>query len=128
MIFSISRHQLSDLEKRLYYSLLLLAVAGAIVCFWGFISLFGIFLEFISLPNQSYISPEKLSTLLQSGNTAIYRFFVGGLVGWLFVDFLPRLIFTGLTQLSQALALLRRAVYPKLDQTHENIRSFQLLN
>ncbi len=102
MIFSISRHQLSDLEKRLYYSLLLLAVAGAIVCFWGFISLFGIFLEFISLPNQSYISPEKLSTLLQSGNTAIYRFFVGGLVGWLFVDFLPRLIFRTVQQSSNS--------------------------
>lgn len=102
MIFSISRHQLSDLEKRLYYSLLLLAVAGAIVCFWGFISLFVIFLEFISLPNQSYISPEKVSTLLQSGNTAIYRFFVGSLVGWLFVDFLPRLIFRTVQQSSNS--------------------------
>jgi hypothetical protein len=101
-IFSISRHQLSDLEKRLYYSLLSLAAAGAIVCFWGLISLFGIFLEFISLPNQSYISPEKLSTLLQSGNTAIYRFFVGGLVGWVFVDFLPRLIFRTLQQSSNS--------------------------
>lgn len=101
-IFSISRHQLSDLEKRLYYSLLLLAATGAIVCFWGFISLFGIFLEFISLPNQSYISPEKLRTLLHSGNTAIYRFFVGGLVGWAFIDFLPRLIFSSAQQTSTA--------------------------
>jgi uncharacterized protein YoaH (UPF0181 family) len=101
-IFSISRHQLSDLEKRLYYSLLLLAAAGAIVCFWGFISLFVIFLEFISLPNQSYISPEKLSTLLQSGNTAIYRFFVDGLVGWGFIDFLPRLIFRTVQQSSNS--------------------------
>ncbi len=102
MIFSISRHQLSDLEKRLYYSLLLLAAAGAIVCFWGFISLFVIFVEFISLPNQFYISPEKVSTLLQSGNTAIYRFFVGSLVGWLFVDFLPRLIFRTVQQSSNS--------------------------
>jgi hypothetical protein len=99
-IFSISRHQLSDLEKRLYYLLLLLAVAGAIVCFWGFISLFVIFLEFISLPNQSYITPEKISTLFQSGNTAIYRFLIGGLVGWGFVDFLPSLIFESAQQSS----------------------------
>jgi hypothetical protein len=101
-IFNISKHQLSNLEKRLYYSLLLLAAAGAIVGFWGFISLFGIFLEFISLPNQSYISPEKLSTLLQSGSTAIYRFFVGGVVGWVFVDFLPRLIFGTIQQSSNS--------------------------
>jgi hypothetical protein len=80
----------------------LLAVAGAIVCFWGFISLFVIFLEFISLPNQSYISPEKVTTLLQSGNTAIYRLFVGGLVGWSFIDFLPRLIFRTVQQSSNS--------------------------
>lgn len=92
-IFCIERHQLSELEKRLYYVLISVAAAGTIVGFWGFISLFGIFIEIISLPNQSYISPEKIRSLFQSGNTAIYRFIIGGLVGWLFVNLLPRLIF-----------------------------------
>jgi hypothetical protein len=101
-IFRIARHQLSEVEKRLYYSLVSLAAAGTIVCFWGFISLFGIFFEIISLPNQSYISPEKLSTLFQSGNTAIYRFIIGGLVGWIFVYFLPSFIFKTVQQNSNS--------------------------